>query len=222
MENKYSKLLTISLIVIIIGIVATLGFLGYRVLSDKKTEDTYTNAAKDFEEMVLGGTSSKSTAENVTPLNALNTTSNKNSKKFMEEYEIKGTIEIPKINLKCTILNETTPRSLQIAVTIMYPNDSDLNVPGKNVVIYGHNLRNKLFFSRNEELVNGDKIYILDDKGKKVTYEVFDTFETTSTDTSFYNVDSNEIGEKCEVTLSTCTDDASTTEKRLIVRAREI
>lgn len=222
MENKYSKILTISLIVIIIGIVATLGYLGYRVLSDKKTEDTYTNAAKEFEEMVLGGTSSKSSGENVTALNTINTSSNQNSKKFMDGYEIKGTIEIPRTNLKCTILNETTPRSLQIAVTIMYPPSSELNVPGRNVVIYGHNLRNKLFFSKNEEIVNGDKIYIFDNKGKKVTYEVFDTFETTSTDTSFYNANPNEIGEKCEITLSTCTDDASTTERRIIVRAREI
>lgn len=222
MENKYSKILTIALIAIIVGIVATLGYLGYRVLSDKKVEDTYTNAANEFENMVLGGTSAKSSGENVTALNTINKTSDQNSKKFMEDYEIKGTIEIPKIDLKCAILNETTPRSLQIAVTIMYPPDTELNVPGRNVVIYGHNLRNKLFFSRNEELVNGDKIYILDANGKRVTYEVFDTFEATSTDTSFYNANPDELGEKCEITLSTCTDDASTTERRIIVRAREI
>lgn len=221
MDNKYSKVLTISLIVIIIGIIATLGYVGYRILTEKKTEEAYTNAANEFENMLLGGTSGKSTG-NTTSLNSITAGDSKNSKKYMEDYEIIGTIEIPKTGLKCAILNETTPRSLQLAVTLIYPPGTKLNIPKTNVVLYGHNYRNKLFFSKNNDLNNGDKIYILDQDGKKVTYEVFDKFETTSTDTSFYTVNQEEIGEKCEVTLSTCTDDASTTDRRLIIRAREI
>lgn len=221
MDNKYSKALTIALIVIITGIVLTLGYIGYRILTEKKTEENYTNAANEFESAVLGGGTEKSGGSNST-LNTINSSGNTNSKKYMEDYEIKGTIEIPKISLKSAVLAETTPRSLEIAVSIMYPVNSDLNVPGTNVVIYGHNYRNKLFFSRIEELENGDKVYILDQEGKKVTYEVFDKFETTSTDTSFYPAVAEEIGDKCEVTLSTCTDDASTTDRRTIIRAREI
>ena len=41
------------------------------------------------------------------------------------------------------------------------------------------------------------------------------------TDTSFYNRTSEITEGKAEVTLSTCTDDASETDRRLIVQARE-
>lgn len=218
-KNKYSKILTASLILIIIGIFGTLGYFGYGLLNENNTKKKYTEAADDFEKTVLGGTSSVSTGGN-NSLNVINASGNERGKKYMGDYEIVGTIEIPKTKLKCAILNETTPESLSLAVTVMYPPNSEVNIPGRNVVLYGHNYRNSLFFSKNGLLVNGDKIYILDKDGKKVTYEVYETFETTSTDTSFYPKVSDE--NKCEVTLSTCTDDANTTDRRIIVRAREI
>lgn len=221
-KNKYSKILTASLVVIIIGILGTLGYFGYSLLNENNTKKKYTDAAEQFEQKVLGGSSSVSNGANVSNIviNTLNRTGSGNrDKEYMEDFEIIGTIEIPKTKLKCAILNETAPRSLELAVTVMYPINSDVNVPGRNVIIYGHNYRNSLFFSKNGQLVNGDKIYILDREGKKVTYEVFETFETTSTDTTFYTDVKDE--NKCEITLSTCTDDASSTDRRLIVQARE-
>ncbi len=89
-----------------------------------------------------------------------------------------------KVDLKCAILEEVTPRSIEIAVGMMYTT-AGLNEPG-NTVIYGHNYRNKLFFSRNDELQTGDEIRILDESGRKITYEIFNIFETTMTDTTFY------------------------------------
>ena len=194
------------------------GYLGYSAFSDKKTEESYTNAANEFEKAVTG--SGKKAEEGNSTLNAINTTKNNSDKKMMEEYEIIGTIEIPKIKLKCAILNEVTKRSIEIAVGQIYTVNG-LNKPG-NTVIYGHNYRNDLFFSRNDELTNGDKIYILDAEGTKLTYEIYNTFITTSTDTSFYARTSADTEGKAEVTLSTCTDDASTTDRRLIIQAREL
>ena len=194
------------------------GYLGYSAFSDKKTEDTYTNAANEFEKAVTG--SGKKAEMGNSTLNAINMTNNNNNKKYMEDYEILGTIEIPKVNLKCAILNEVTPRSIQIAVGQIYTANG-LNKPG-NTVIYGHNYRNNLFFSRNDELNNGDKIYILNQEGTKLTYEIYNIFIATSTDTSFYIRSSEDTGGKAEITLSTCTDDASTTDRRLIVQAREV
>lgn len=225
-KNKYSKILTSALVVIIIGILGTLGYFGYGLLNENNTKKKYTEAAEQFEQKVLGGSSSVSSGGNTSniSINALNRTSDRNrDKQYMGDkykYEIVGTIDIPKTKLKCAILNETTGDSLELAVTVMYPPASDVNVPGRNVILYGHNYRNSLFFSKNAQLVNGDKIYILDKDGRKVTYEVYETFETSSTDTTFYNKVSDE--NKCEVTLSTCTDDANTTDRRIIVRAREI
>ena len=194
------------------------GYLGYSAFSDKKTEETYTNAANEFEKAVTGR--GKKTEMGNSTLNAINATTTTNNKKYMEDYEILGTIEIPKVNLKCAILNEVTPRSIQIAVGQIYTANG-LNKPG-NTVIYGHNYRNNLFFSRNDELNNGDKIYILNQEGTKLTYEIYNIFIATSTDTSFYIKSSEDTNGKAEITLSTCTDDASTTDRRLIVQAREI
>ncbi len=194
------------------------GYLGYSAFSDKKTEETYTNAANEFEKAVTG--SGKKAEMGNSTLNAINATTTTNNKKYMEDYEILGTIEIPKVNLKCAILNEVTPRSIQIAVGQIYTANG-LNKPG-NTVIYGHNYRNNLFFSRNDELNNGDKIYILNQEGTKLTYEIYNIFIATSTDTSFYIKSSEDTNGKAEITLSTCTDDASTTDRRLIVQAREI
>lgn len=220
-ESKYSKSLTVALIIIIVGIVGTLAYFGYSAFSEKKQKDKYTEEANEYEKFILSGSSGKSEKGN-TSLNAINSVSPEDrGKQYLEGYEKKGVIEIPKTGLKCTILGETAPRSLQIAITIMYPKDSDLNIPGTNVVLYGHNYRNSTFFSKNEELEKGDPIYILDNTGKRVRYEVFEKFETTMTDTSAYGP-SEEIGDKCEITLSTCTDDADTTDRRIIVRAREV
>ena len=137
----------------------------------------------------------------------------------MEDYKIIGKLEIPKIDLKTNILDETTKRSLEIAVAKLYTTNG-LNKPG-NTVIYGHNYRNALFFSRNDELEKGDKIYITDEEGYRLKYTIYDKFRTSSTDTSFYVKTSEMTGGKAEVTLSTCTDDASETDGRLIILAKE-
>ena len=218
-ENKYGRFLTVLLIVVIVAIIAVLIYLGISAFKNKKTKDTYTAAAEDFEQSV-SGSSGRSGANNVT-INSIDVSnSNKNNKKYLEGYEIIGTIQIPKVDLKCVILNETTKRALEIAVAQIYTTSS-LNKPG-NTVIYGHNYRNNLFFSRNDELNNGDKIYITDREGTKLTYEIYNIFETTSTDTSFYTRTAEDTQGKAEVTLSTCTDDASTSDRRLIIQAKEI
>ena len=66
----------------------------------------------------------------------------------------------------------------------------------------------------NKKLNIGDKIYITDTTGTKLTYTIYNKFETTPEDTSFYQRDTDG---KAEVTLSTCTDDSSA---RLIIEAR--
>jgi len=51
MDDKKSKALTIILVVIIVVIVGVLSYLGYIALKDKKVEDTYTQAANEFEKI---------------------------------------------------------------------------------------------------------------------------------------------------------------------------
>ena len=90
-----------------------------------------------------------------------------------------------------------------------------VNKPG-NTVIQGHNYRNGLFFSNLKKLSNGDIIYITDETGTKVTYEVYKVFETTESDASFYKRDTAGLR---EITLSTCTDNGK---MRTIVLAKEV
>ena len=129
-------------------------------------------------------------------------------------FYVSGTIEIPKTGLSCPVLEKPTRKALETSVATLWPKDAVLNSKG-NVVIVGHNYRNGRFFSNNKKISNGDKIYITDLDGKKITYIVYKTFEAAEDDTSFYNRDTN--GAR-EITLSTCTDDSKA---RTIVLAKE-
>ena len=67
-----------------------------------------------------------------------------------------------------------------------------------------------------DKIKKGDSVYIKDKTGVERKYKVTDTFETSASDADFYKPkDVN----KTTVVLSTCTDDASTTNKRWIVMA---
>ena len=145
-----------------------------------------------------------------------NNNSSSNQTKTKPRYKgfvMLGYITIPKTNVKEPILDTVTPESLNIAVAVLYPSNPQLNQPG-NTVIIGHNYRNGKFFSNNKKLSVGDKVKIKDASGTELTYNIYEIFETTEQDTSFYNRDTNG---KAEITLSTCTDDSKA---RTIILAR--
>lgn len=220
MENKNKTLVIVLIAIIAVVVIAVVGFIGYKALQKPKDENAK-QKVEDKPTVQLGGSSKKpeSKAGN-TSLQALEVEGKTKQKRYMENYEIIGTIEIPKTGLKANILDETTKRALEIAITKIYTTGG-INNPG-NTVLYGHNYRNSLLFSKNDELQTGDKVYITDEEGRKITYEIFNKFETTSSDTTFYTRNSEATGGKAEVTLSTCTDDASQTDRRLILQAREM
>ena len=216
-NNKRNKILGIILIVAIIILIITLIVCGIEAFNSNKKDESESMVENNT--VILSSGKTKPEGKEGS-LSQLNTTSSSREKVYMEDYEVIGNLEIPKIELKTKILSETTKRSLEIAVAQIYTTGG-LNQPG-NTVIYGHNYRNTLFFSRNDELVVGDKFYITDMDNNKKTYQIYNIFETTSTDTSFYARSASDTEGKAEVTLSTCTDNASTTDKRLIVIGREI
>ena len=142
------------------------------------------------------------------------TTAQEAEKVYMEGYEVKGVIEIPKTGIKYPVLESVTKKSLEVAVGIAYPQNANLNEVG-NVCIYGHNYRNGLFFSDNKKLTKGDEIYITDEKGERVIYVVYNIYETTPTDAEYMTRD---VAGRREISLQTCTDDSS---GRIIVWAAE-
>ncbi len=226
-EKKYSKALTITLVVSIIAIVGLLGFLGYELYQKNKIEKEAASSVDEFGQdfLVEEGPTQENVAEtdgNTSLSDQIDTTQTttptgqtKTKKLYLDKYPMAGTMEIPKINFKYPVLEEPSKKAIEVAVAVLYPVGQELNTPG-NIVIFGHNYRNGLFFSNNKKLEIGDKIYITDNNNKKVTYTIYNKFETNSEDTSFYQRDT---AGKAEITLSTCTDNSDN--QRLIILARE-
>ncbi|MBR3889314.1 sortase [bacterium] len=128
-------------------------------------------------------------------------------------FKMVGYIEIPKTDVELPILAEATKTAMETSVCVL--TGVGLNEPGITV-ISGHNYRNGLFFSDNAKLSVGDKIYITDQDGDTVTYEIYKKYQTTPEDASYTTVDTD--GKK-EIVLTTCTDDSS---HRIIICAREV
>ena len=227
-ETKYSKFLTVFLIIIIIGIIGLGGYLGYSYYRKSSIDNDADKFVSSFVENIREEVSEDKEAEKENISDNTNiaieettetTTTAETTKKTAKKKEYKGfysigTIEIPKTGAKYPILEDPpTPKKLETAIVALYPKDAVLNTVG-NVVLVGHNYRNGQFFSNNKKLTNGDKIYITDIEGKKVTYTVYSVFQTEQNNTEFYNRDTDG---KREITLSTCTD--ASNDQRIIVLA---
>ena len=111
------------------------------------------------------------------------------------------------------LLEEETVDSLEQSVAIRYPEHATLNEPG-NVVIIGHNYKNGKFFSNLKKIEIGDTINITDLNGKKLTYKVYDIYQTDPDD---FEYSIRDVGDNTEITLVTCTDDSK---ERIIVKAK--
>lgn len=127
-----------------------------------------------------------------------------------------GEIRIPSINLNQRVISNVTAKGIENSCAYLYSTNG-FNRPG-NTVIIGHNYRNGKLFSNITKLKIGDKIYLKTNGQNEIEFTVYKTFETTSDDASFYNRQTNG---KREISLSTCTDDADTTDNRLIILAKE-
>ena len=212
-NSKFNNVLTILLVVAIIGIIILIGYFGFSVYNKYKINADAKNIVDAFEE-VSNSQKNEIPRENVVDRGDLGSldgnstiyqggTSSGITTKY-GGYEVYGTISIPKINIQYPILEKPTPQAIKIAVA--YLSGVGVNKVG-NTVIQGHNYRNGMFFSNLKKLTNGDKIYITDPSGTKITYSVYNVFEASATDSSFYNRDTAGLR---EITLSTCTDDRKT------------
>lgn len=217
-DSKYGNVLTALLVVVIIAIVGLLGFFGYdayqKYFITKDTEEFVDSFSQDIS--VEDNTDQNQDQDNATgTLDGIQsteqTTGSGKKVKYYKGFVALGIIEIPKTNVKYPVLEKVTKKSIETAVAILY--GPGLNQPG-NTVIVGHNYRNGLFFSNNKKLSNGDKVYITDLDGNKVTYTIYNKYETSPEDTEYMTRNTN--GAR-EISLSTCTDDSSA---RIIIWAK--
>ena len=226
MKSGYSKTLTVILIMIIVAVIGLVAYLGFDYYSRYRTNkdgeafvDSLTDGVSvDAPEGDTTNTSSEieniTTSSNNIDSTGISGGSSSNKRPTYKGFYTLGSIEIPKTGVKYPVLEKVTKRSLETSVAVVWPENAELNKPG-NVVIVGHNYRNGVFFSNNKKLSKGDKIYITDLNKNRIAYTIYNIFETSDTDTKFYN--RNTDGKR-EITLSTCTDDSSA---RLIIEARE-
>lgn len=236
--SKYGKVLTVILIVLIVIIIGLLVFFGYEKIKKENDDKDAMVAIEEFDRKhnvnaneetepspEVEATPGDEDMEGLQPLlpnapggssggsSSSSSSGNSDGKIRYKGFVMVGHIQIPKTNIKYPILEKVTIKSLETSVAILYPADAKLNEPG-NVVIAGHNYRNQMFFSNNKKLSAGDKIYITDESGRKLTYVVYDNFEAAPEDTSFYIRDTGGVP---EITLTTCTQDSS---KRTIILAK--
>lgn len=219
MQNKGKKFFSIFITILIIAVLALVGYLTYYYVSNylilKEAEEAVENfeqevkaiavEIQDIEEQPLEQVPNKEPTQ--TSINR-----NKTYSSRYRGYDIVGTIQIPKTKVKAPIVDKVTPSSISAAVGILY--GTGLNEVG-NTVLVAHNYRNGTFFSNNKKLVIGDKIYITDAMGRKIEYTIYNTYITSDSDFTYATRDTQ--GKK-EISMSTCTTDVS---KRLVIWARE-
>ena len=197
-----------------------------QTLSETKEEDT-TIAKDDILLVVLDNlTEDKDQEENIQSNNEEKTNvANANNQAEWKtnaggyKYKIISTVEIPKINVKYTVLQGETgsleeTESLLKSSPVKY-HGCDPNEVG-NFCIVGHNYRNSKFFSKVPNLVVGDTVKLTDLTGRTINYEVYDKHTVDPNDTS----DTTQLtGGRKELTLITCTNDSKL---RVIVRCTEV
>ena len=220
--NKGKRAFSIIIGILIVIILGIVGFLAYYFITNYLVLKEAEEAVDSFEEIVEE-LPEENVIENtvVEPQNnqTVTTTQNKTTTSGTRRttssyrgYNMIGTIQIPKTKVKAPVVDKVTVKSISAAVGILY--GPGLNEVG-NTVLVAHNYRNGTFFSNNKKLVIGDKIYITDATGRKIEYNVYNTYTTSDMDFSYATRDTNG---KREISLSTCTTDAS---KRLVIWARE-
>lgn len=228
LNSKYSKVLTIILIIAIVIIVGLLVFIGidwykaYTVGKDTQNsldqfnsyiENNQNNNNANFENNIDNNNIIEEPNNNNIIEEPSDNNNNSNSEGLTYKgFKVAGVIEIPKTKVKYNVLDDPSAKAMEVGITIIY--GPGLNQTG-NTVLAGHNYRNGTFFSNNNKLSSGDKIYITDLSGKKVTYTIYKKYKTDPNDFSYATRNTNG---KREISLTTCTDDSSA---RIIIWAKE-
>lgn len=217
MVNGGRRFFSILLVVISIVVIGLVGYLAYDYISNYLIAKDAAKTVDEFEnQIIVVAVDDENTVDEVTnttvetPSNNNNT--NKTSTVKYKGYNVIGTIQIPKTKVKYPIVDDISTDAMDRAIVMLY--GPGLNQIG-NTVIAGHNYRNGGFFGNNKKLELGDKIYITDAYGNKVEYTITNKYLTTDTD--FEYASRNTQGKR-EISLSTCTSDAS---KRLVIWAKE-
>ena len=128
-------------------------------------------------------------------------------------YKIEGIIEIPKIDIKYPIINQTNEETMKLSITKFWgPEANEIG----NYTVAGHNNKDGTMFGKTKYLEIGDTIKLTNLKNETIEYKVFEIYSIDPDDVSIVNsVEPNTR----EITLITCTNGHK---NRLITKARQI
>ena len=128
-------------------------------------------------------------------------------------YKIEGIIEIPKIDIKYPIINQTNEETMKLSITKFWgPEANEIG----NYTVAGHNNKDGTMFGKTKYLEIGDTIKLTNLKNETIEYKVFKIYSIDPDDVSIVNsVEPNTR----EITLITCTNGHK---NRLITKARQI
>ena len=218
MVDRGRKIFGIILIIIILVILGLGGYLLYDYISTKVNAKEAAEVVDLFENSIIvvaiddDPVPENTVEDNPAPTISTGTTKKQTSNVKYKGYTVIGAIQIPKINVKYPIVDDTSVGAMEKAIVFLY--GPGLNQVGNSVII-GHNYRNGGFFGNNKKLVEGDKIYITDALGNKLEYTITKKYITSDVD---FDYASRDTKGKREISLSTCTNDPA---KRLVIWARE-
>ncbi len=218
--KKFSNFLSFIIIITIIAALVLVGWFGYesydKYETQKRAEEIIDTFDKNVEEKITEEELQRKNEEELAKGGDNVKTRRRSARTdYTTRYDdciVVGTIRIPAINIKYPIMQEQSVEGLKIGVAIAY--GPGVNQIG-NTVILGHNYRNGTLFAKIGKLTKGKSIFIKDETGKEIEYEVYKVFSAKDNDSSFYSAT---YEGKREITLSTCNKDGSA---RTIVQAVE-
>lgn len=219
MQKGFKIFLNILIVLVVLSVIGILGYLAYDYLTNVFMAKEAADIVDQFEQQVAATIVVDITDDNQNVIQEpvenepQQGSSSSGSGIVYRNYEVIGTIQITKTNVKIPIVDKVTPNSIAAAAALLY--GPGLNQIGNNVLV-AHNYRNGTFFSNNKKLVEGDQIFITDSLGRKIEYAVTNTYITSDSDFSYATRNTNG---KREISLSTCTTNAS---QRLVIWAREV
>lgn len=195
MKNKiFNLIITILVIALIVVIGMIIIRYGKNYLNEKEISKTLTTIEEELSNQSLNNENEVLDVE-------------------YKGYKIEGIIEIPKINIKYPIINETSEETMKISVTKF--SGPQVNEIG-NYCIAGHNNRDGTMFGKTKYLEKGDTIRLTNLENKTIEYQIFEIYSIDPNDVTC----TNSINPTTrEITLITCTNGHK---NRLITKARQI
>lgn len=199
---KKTRILDFAILVLVIGAIIVASLIIIRMNENREVSSQMASVVNVVEDLQqdLQNENSEEVREQL-----LETT--------IEGYNIEGIIEIPSIELKYPIINQTNDKAMKISVTKF--TGGNINEIG-NYCIAGHNNLDGTMFGKVKKLQKGDIIKLTNLYGETLEYAIFDMYVIDPNDVSCTEI--VEEGTR-EVTLITCTNGRK---NRLVTKAREI